>query len=290
MTKVDRLDRETSSEAKQFAFSGDDFRFLKDLAHARTGICLEGKNELVYSRLTRHLRRLGLTTFAAYCDLLRSGDEAELDAFTNSITTNLTYFFREDHHFEHLAGKVLPEIRQRNARERRLRIWSAGCSTGEEPYSIAMVLRESFAGIDEWDARILATDIDGNVLDRARRGIYDLESARGLDGTRLSRWTQRGKGGRDGQFRIKPQLREMISFARLNLMEDWPLKGPFDVIFCRNVLIYFEKPVQTRLVERYAEHLRPGGMLYIGHSESVPGINRFFEPLGQTRFLRRAGS
>lgn len=275
-----------SSEGREFQFTDRDFAFLSRLAYEHTGIKLgENKRQMVYGRLARRIRQLGLGSFSDYCARVEQDPEAELGELVNAITTNLTAFFRENHHFEHLAQTALPEIMACNAGRRRLRIWSAGCSTGEEPYSIAMTLAES-AELSGWDARILATDIDTNVVAKAQSGVYAEERIKGIDPQRLRRWFQRGSGANAGKARASQRLREMISFRQLNLLGDWPMQGPFDIIFCRNVVIYFDKATQCRLFARYADILAPHGYLYIGHSETLFKISDRFRSLGGTVYQK----
>ncbi|HRD68096.1 MAG TPA: protein-glutamate O-methyltransferase [Candidatus Competibacter sp.] len=273
----------------EFEFADQDFQRIRRIINDIAGISLaDGKRELVYSRLSRRLRSLGLRRFDEYCRLLETGGEnnEEIGEFVNALTTNLTSFFRESHHFEFLGAELLPAlIRERSASHRRIRIWSAGCSTGEEPYSIAMVLRETLPAVG-WDAKILATDLDSNVLATAERGVYEESRIKGLPEARVRRWFQKGRGPQSGQVRVVPALRELITFRRLNLMHDWPMHGPFDVVFCRNVVIYFDKPTQRELFERFAGLLVERGHLFVGHSESLFKVTDRFVPLGKTIYQR----
>jgi len=270
--------------SREFSFDDRQFERLRALVASFTGICLsDAKRDMTYGRIARRLRALGMTDFDQYCDLIERGDDTELEHFVNAITTNLTSFFRERHHFEYLAESVLPEVLERNRAERRLRIWSAGCSTGEEPYSIAMTVLDSCPRMSGWDARILATDLDSDVLERASNGIYASDRVTGIDRARQSRWFQRGA---DQRVRVVPEVRDLIRFRRLNLMEPWPMRGPFDVIFCRNVVIYFDKETQRRLFDRYAEILAPDGVLFVGHSESLFRVTDRFELIGKSTYRR----
>lgn len=273
---------------REFRFTDDDFAFIRRLVAEQTGISLsDGKREMVYGRLARRLRERGIGTFAEYCESLTC-DDGELMHLVNAITTNLTSFFRENHHFEYLQNTVLPELFERNRHSRRLRIWSAGCSTGEEPYSLAIALKESLPANGGWDAKILATDIDTNVLDKARRGVYALDGVRNLARERLQRWFQCGKGANAGKVKANPALQEMIGFRQLNLMsEPWPMKGRFDVIFCRNVVIYFDKPTQKLLFARFARMLDAQRHIFIGHSETLFQICDEFELVGNTVYRKR---
>jgi chemotaxis protein methyltransferase CheR len=271
-----------------------EFQAFRELIHQETGIALApSRVALVSARLMRRLRALKLHSFGEYYDLVRedtSGDE--LRQMVNCITTNKTSFFREAHHFELLRNRVLLEAEQRAriGRARKLRIWSAGCSTGEEPYTIAMTLHEHFKHSAGWDIRILASDIDTDVLGRAERGVYRHDDLDDVPKDLVHRHFLRGTASHAGSVQVKPSLREMIAFRRINLIaEPWPLKASFDVIFCRNVIIYFNRETQRRLLERFAKHLRPSGYLFLGHSENVHGITDQFEPIGATVYqLRRA--
>jgi chemotaxis protein methyltransferase CheR len=272
---------------REFRFDDTDFVRLRDLVKRHTGIALsDGKRELVYSRLARRLRLLRLDSFERYCTLLEAGNREELVQMVNAITTNLTAFFREAHHFDYLATTLLPAYMQEKARRQRLRVWSAGCSTGEEPYSMAMVVRETGPATSGWDIKILATDIDSNVLATARRGVYQQERAQGLSPQRLQRWFRQGTGADAGLIRVRPALQALITFRQLNLMHAWPMRGPFDVIFCRNVVIYFDKATQKVLFDRFADLLDTHGVLCIGHSESLYAVSDRFALLGQTIYRK----
>ncbi len=275
-----------SSDTREFQFTDGDFAFLRRIAYEHTGITLgDNKRQMVYGRLARRIRQLGLGSFSDYCARVENDPESELGELVNAITTNLTAFFRENHHFEHLADSALPGIMARNSVTRRLRIWSAGCSTGEEPYSIAITLAES-AALAGWDARILATDIDSNVVAKASAGVYELERVRDMAEPRLRRWFRKGTGANADKVRVAESLRERIAFRQLNLLGPWPMRGPFDIIFCRNVVIYFDKETQRQLFARYADLLAPQGILYIGHSETLFKISDRFRPLGGTVYQK----
>jgi chemotaxis protein methyltransferase CheR len=270
----------------EFAFTDQDFDRIRGIVSANCGIALaDHKRQLVYGRLTRRLRQLRLRSFAEYCELLRDGGTDEVVHLVNAITTNVTGFFREAHHFEFLGRTVVPERLAEGAT--RLRFWSAGCSTGEEPYSIAITLAEALADTRGIDARILATDVDANVVATANAGIYALEKLASVDSTRRARWFERGGGRAAGKARVKADLKNrMVNFARLNLMQPWPMHGPFDAIFCRNVVIYFDRPTRKRLAARFAELLRPGGYLFLGHSESLHGLSNCFSLIGRTIYRK----
>ncbi|MEI6413098.1 MAG: protein-glutamate O-methyltransferase [Pseudomonadota bacterium] len=276
-----------NSNIREFPFTRDDFNYLRKVANERTGIVVtDEKYDMFYSRLSRRVRKLGLSSFREYCDLIRGeSDGQETLELVNAITTNLTSFFRENHHFEFLSRTLVPELLSSKGSEREIRIWSAGCSTGEEPYSIAMTLREVLpAG---WKGSVLATDIDSNVLDKAASGVYALDRISNISDDRLRRWFQRGSGANDGMVKIKPEVRDLVRFERLNLMADWRVNGPLDMIFCRNVIIYFDKESKIRLIDRYADHIRNQGYLFIGHSESLFKISDRFELLHNTIYRKR---
>ena len=270
---------------REFTFTPKDFQFIRKLVAEQTGIALsEAKTHMVYSRLSRRLRSLNIPTFAQYCDYLTGDNSEELTHFINAITTNLTAFFRENHHFEHLAHTLLPELFATKTK-RRVRIWSAGCSTGEEPYSIAVVLRENMPKNGGWDIKVLGTDLDSNVVAKAASGIYQESSLNGVSQTRIKKYFSRT--GKTGQLTVKPEIRELITFKQLNLMHDWPMKGPFDVIFCRNVVIYFNLDTQRKLFRRYASILADKGHLFIGHSETLYKVSDDFELLGSTIYQKK---
>ncbi len=266
---------------REFNFSTEDYAFLARLMKEKTGIDLgPSKQNMVYARLAKRLRKLHIPSFRAYCDFIASPEGVdELGATLNALTTNLTKFFRENHHFEHLGDQALTEIRARAVTGgRRLRIWSAGCSSGEEPYSIAITLRRAMPDIAQWDAKILATDIDTEMVRRGSEGIYNADALEGMAGDLRDKYFEPHG---PGKVRVRPELRQLVSFKHLNLMERWPMRGPFDVIFCRNVVIYFDKDTQRVLFDRYANMLVPGGFMYIGHSENLFGITERFKLLGR---------
>ena len=272
---------------REFPFTDTDFDCIRTLVNQHTGIVLsDAKRDLVYGRLTKRLRQLRLHSFQAYCQVLQTGDPQELEQLVNAITTNLTMFFREAHHFDMLATTLLPALRESKTPPRRLRIWSAGCSTGEEPYSIAMVCKAVLPDTEEWDVKILATDIDSQVLATAQCGVYSVERVQGLSPAHLQRWFRKGQGGNTGLVRVVPALQELITFRQLNLIHAWPMRGPFDIIFCRNVVIYFDKATQRQLFDQFADLLDPHGYLFVGHSESLFQLTNRFEPLGKTIYRR----
>ncbi len=283
------LDKPVSSSI-DIQLGEQEFAFIRTVVEKNAGIILNGtKKQLVQGRLARRIRELGLSTFAEYCDVIRNGGPEELVGLINAITTNVTSFFRENHHFEALASVMLPEAMGRNERTRRLRIWSAACSSGEEPYSIAMTAAEYLANAKGWDFKILATDIDSDILAAAAKGEYPTERLQGVSDERRQRWFVNGVGARAGQVRIKPELQTMITFRNLNLLGEWPMHGPFDVIFCRNVMIYFDQPTRERLLMRYANLLADGGYLCLGHSESIHLQHAHFKLVGRTIYRKTGG-
>ncbi len=278
-----------STEEKEFPLSLADFRYLSAVVYDLTGIVLKDhKINMVYSRLARRLRELGLTSFNEYCRLLESSQgSAETGILINSITTNLTKFFRETHHFEHLADVALAEAVEASARtgKRRLRIWSAGCSSGEEPYSIAMTLLSRFPRLGTWDAKILATDLDTSMIARAKAGRYPDRDLENVPEALRTRYFGAVASGNDAL--ATDAMRALVTFKQLNLLQTpWPMKGPFDAIFCRNVMIYFDEPTKTRLIERFAGMLKPDGWLYIGHSETLLDAGGLFQLMGRTIYRR----
>jgi chemotaxis protein methyltransferase CheR len=248
---------------KEFKFTLQDFDRVRALIYKKAGISLAAsKQEMVYSRLARRLRIVGIRSFEQYLDDLEGGrNDDEWESFVNALTTNLTSFFREAHHFPVLADHV------KNARE-PITIWCAASSTGEEPYSIAMTLCEAM-GSSSPPAHVIATDIDTNVLAAASSGIYTIDRLDKMPAERAKRFFLRGKGDQAGLVRVRPELRQMVSFKQLNLLSDhWPLTGPFDAIFCRNVMIYFDKPTQGKILSRFIPLMKPNALLFAGHSEN----------------------
>jgi len=268
---------------REFQFSDADFRGLVDLAYQFAGIALsDSKRNLVYSRLSRRLRVLGMRSFSDYRAYLES-TETERENFINAISTNLTKFFRESHHFDHFRDEIaVPFSRSRSTS--RLRVWSAGCSSGEEPHTIAMVLKREIRDVERQDVRILATDIDTEMVARGTRGEYPETS---LDEVPRAyhEYFERAPS-KASTLVMNQSVRSLIAFKRLNLMETWPFKGPFDAIFCRNVMIYFDGPTKAQLIERFTEKIRPGGFLYIGHSESLNGAHPGISLVGRTIYRR----
>lgn len=269
---------------KEFPMTNKDFQRIAKLAGHYTGIVLgEHKRDMVYGRIARRVRKLNLDSFSNYLDFLEGNPQQELSNFINVITTNLTSFFRENHHFDYLLKNVLPEVKRKNVSSKRMRVWSAGCSSGQEPYSIAMTLRK-FGIPSDWDFKVLATDLDSEVLAKAQAAIYSISDVDGLDDVTIRNYFQRNDGRKE--VKIKESVKKYIHFKRLNLLEKWPMTGPFDFIFCRNVVIYFDKPTQKVLFDRYADMLAIGGYLFIGHSENLHGISDRFENLGNTIYRK----
>jgi len=270
---------------REFKFRAAEFKALRSLVYERTGINLrENKEQMVYTRLARRIRALGLKDFAGYLAFLTSKDgETEVSDFVNAMTTNLTRFFREDHHFHHLRHDVLKakvEGNRAGVFDKNIRIWSAGCSKGMEPYSIAMTVKASLPKAEGWYTRILATDIDTNMLDIGRSGLYRERDCEGIPEALDKRFV-RYQGG-DAQ--MSQELKDMIHFKYLNLMEAWPIKTKFDAIFCRNVMIYFDHETQKRLIDRFVELLDEHGVLYVGHAESQVANHPKLISVGRSSF------
>jgi chemotaxis protein methyltransferase CheR len=272
---------------REFDFTDADFQSLVKLARMHAGISLaESKRNLVYSRLSRRLRALGLRSFHDYRDHLEANG-TELESFINAISTNLTKFFREPHHFEHLRTNVAASFAQAAVcgADARLRVWSAGCSSGEEPYTIAAVLRREIPNVQRYDVRILATDIDTEMIAKGARGEYPPAAME--DVPRAYReLLQPARADRLGIVVMDDALRSLIAFRRLNLMDPWPFSGKFDAIFCRNVMIYFDASTKSALIDRFAQQLHRGGWLYIGHSESLIGSHPQLDLVGRTTYRR----
>ncbi|MCW5978806.1 MAG: protein-glutamate O-methyltransferase CheR [Bryobacteraceae bacterium] len=266
----------------------EEFALFQKLIHEQSGIHLkETKRTLVASRLGKRLRQLGLSSLLDYYRLLKTSDPRgeELRRMINCITTNKTSFFREDQHFTFLRDA----LRARGSRAAR--IWSAACSSGEEPYSIAMTILEALGETAAREACILASDIDTDVLAAAARGIYEEEGIQGVDAALRRRYFLCGRRAYQGLVQVKPLLRRMVEFRQINLISGaWPVHGRFDAIFCRNVIIYFDRPTQERLFERLTRHLEPDGFLFVGHSESLFWLTRLVRPVGHTIYRLRAGS
>lgn len=247
------------------------FERIAEEVRQRSGIQLpKGKEDLVQGRLSRRIRILGLAGFDEYLRYLaRDESGAELGAMIDALTTNVTSFFREPAHFTYLTEQVVPEAAQRG---RRLRIWSAGCSNGAEPYTIAMTLRDAISDVSRWDIRILATDLSTTVLDTARKAEYPADVLRNVSPAVLRKHFTGVMGAEGNSYKVRDELTKMVTIGQLNLLGPWPMQSQFDAIFCRNVMIYFDRPTRAQLVDRYTKQLRPGGHLLVGHSESLSGM------------------
>ncbi|MBP7485243.1 MAG: methyltransferase domain-containing protein [Aquabacterium sp.] len=280
---ISMSDTTSQTVDREFNFSDRDFERVRKLIYGRAGISLnDGKHAMVYSRLSRRLRETGHQSFDAYLQWLENvtgpqGDQ-EWQEFTNCLTTNLTSFFREEHHFHTLAE----HLKKRGAQPTR--IWCCASSTGEEPYSLAITAAENL-GLHA-PVKIIASDIDTNVLATASRGVYDANT-RGLDAQRLRTFFLRGKGNNSGSIRVKPELARMVEFRPFNLMQtQWQLGEPFDIVFCRNVMIYFDAPTQRKVLERIHKVMKPQGMLFVGHSENFTESRDLFQLRGKTVYDR----
>jgi chemotaxis protein methyltransferase CheR len=263
---------------RDFEFTVTDFARIRELIHRRAGISLsDHKRDMAYSRLARRLRACGLDTFKEYLDRLESNDDsAEWEAFVNALTTNLTAFFRESHHFPILADFV-------KRRQQPVSVWCSAASTGEEPYSIAMTLVEALGEQAARHCTVYASDIDSQVLAKADAGVYSLDQVKGMPVERLKRFFLKGKGAQAGLVKVRPELRAMVQFGRVNLTDArYDVKGPFDAIFCRNVMIYFDKPTQGQVLSRFEPLMKSGGLLFAGHSENFTYVSQAFRLRGQT--------
>lgn len=257
----------------EFLLTAVDFKQIASMLHDETGIHLtESKVALVYSRLAKRLRALGLESFRDYCELV-AGSEGldERQQMICALTTNVTRFFREPHHFDHLTTVVLPPLLEKAKKGGRVRLWSAACSNGPEPYSIALCVLSLLPDANNYDIRILATDIDTKMIGHARAGCYDSSVISQVPADLRNRWFVKTEGAGGRMMGASDELRNLIAFKELNLIGQWPIKGPFQAIFCRNVVIYFEEQTQAKIWSRFAPLVEPGGMLYIGHSERLTG-------------------
>ncbi|MDH5392531.1 MAG: protein-glutamate O-methyltransferase CheR [Gammaproteobacteria bacterium] len=278
----------TVKQDREYVFTEKDFNYLRRVANDYSGITVsDDKYDMYYARIAKRVRSLGLNDFSEYCKYLKNNHAKEFTNFINSITTNLTSFFRENYHFDYLASHIIPELKEKYADKKSFRIWCSAASTGEEPYSIAITLAEN-VNIDNWNIAFLATDIDSAVLDTAREGVYESQRIANLTKARKSRWFSKGRGENQGIVRVDDKLRNLISFKRLNLIQEWPLSKKVDVIFCRNVFIYFDGPTKENIIERYYDLLNDGGYLILGHSESIHSMNNDFETVGHTIYRKKA--
>lgn len=270
--------------------SEKEFQAFSDLVHQKAGINLHsGKKQLVRARLATRIRSLKLGTFSQYYDYVindHKGDELVL--LLDSISTNLTQFFREPKHFDFMAEKFLPELAAARLKsdQRQIRVWSAGCSTGEEPYSIAITLLDNLSSFTGWDIKILATDLSTRVLGVARQAVYAEERVRDIPSATMRKYFQAGRGDWSGCFKVKDAVKKLVVFRRLNLMDPLPFSNPMDLIFCRNVMIYFDKKTQGELVDRLYQSLAKDGYLFIGHSESLTGVKHSFKYVQPTVYRK----
>lgn len=269
-------------QEREFAWTSADFSRVQGLIYKHAGISLhDGKHAMVYSRLSRRLRETGYDSFDAYLDWLeRQGDANEWQQFVNALTTNLTAFFRENHHFEALA-----QLLKSKPPSTPWRVWCSAASTGEEPYSIVMTALETLGG--QANFKLTASDIDSKVLATGAHGVYRMEGVKSLSQERLKKFFLRGKGTNAGLVRMKPELRKMIDFIQVNLIkDDWPFKETFDVVFCRNVMIYFDAPTQRKVLEKIHRVMKPGGTLFVGHAENFSDSRDLFVLKGKTVYER----
>jgi chemotaxis protein methyltransferase CheR len=284
LDEIKRIGRNDVFANREFPFTHRDFQQIAAIMQRDVGISLPNvKAPLVYSRLVRRLRSLGLESFQRYCALVAAGDGVEREQMIAALTTNVTRFFREKHHFEHFKAKALPDLLQASRKGARLRFWSAGCSSGEEPYSIALSILSLMPDAANFDIKILATDINRNVLETARKGIYGEPALASLDRKMRTDYfiPLRAPDGRTA-WRAGGDLRDLVSFRELNLISDWPMRQSYHAVFCRNVAIYFEESLRAKLWKRIASLLAPKGYLYIGHSERISDALGFYETEGNT--------
>lgn len=276
-------------DGSEFLFTLKDLSIISKIIMEESGIVLsESKASLVYSRLAKRIRHLGLSSFSEYCSLIQ-GDfgKDEKQELIAALTTNVTRFFREQHHFEHMQKNILPNLIREAKARRRIRIWSAACSSGPEPYSIALTILQAMPNAGDYDIRILATDIDHNILKIASSGIYDASQLAPISEEMQRRWFRPLNDG-PGKMQVKPELRNLITFKQLNLIGTWPMKGKFQAIFCRNVVIYFDSKTQESVWSRFLPLMEDGGALYIGHSERVSGPSeKYFLNDGTTIYRNR---
>jgi chemotaxis protein methyltransferase CheR len=276
--------------ANSISCTDRDFHVVSKLVYDLIGITLhEGKRELVQARLGKRIRSLGMSSFREYLDFVEKQEsQAELVSLLDAISTNLTSFWRESQHFNDLTERVLPRILANTPRGGpcRIRIWSAGCSTGEEPYGLAMIVANELGEKTRCDTKVLATDISTRVLEVARRGLYTAARVAQVPPALRNRYFDASGKGDERMYQIRDEVRRMVAFGRLNLMDHWPMKGPFDIIFCRNVMIYFDKPTQAKLVKRFYDLLNKDGVLYIGHSESLTGLEHPYRYQAATIYER----
>ena len=269
-------------QGREFAWTDADFDRVQAMIYKRAGISLhDGKHAMVYSRLSRRLRETGHQSFRDYLVWLESAESPEWQEFVNALTTNLTSFFREHHHFEIFAGLL-----KSKAAGIPWRVWCSAASTGEEPYSIAMTALDALGQSPKFS--LMASDIDSKVLASAAQGVYRLDSIKGIDPSKMQRYFLKGKGGNDGMARVKPELSRLIEFLIVNLIrDDWPFREPFDAVFCRNVMIYFDAETQRKVLERIYKAMKPGALLFVGHAENFSDSRDLFVLKGKTVYERR---
>ncbi len=280
--EMDGVAGTSGMQGREFAWTDADFDRVQDMIYKRAGISLhDGKHAMVYSRLSRRLRETGYQSFREYLSWLESSDSAEWQEFINALTTNLTSFFREHHHFE-----ILADLLKSKPESTPWRVWCSASSTGEEPYSIVMTALETLGPRANFS--LSASDIDSKVLASAAQGVYRMDGLKGIDSNRMQRFFLRGKGSNDGFTRVKPELRAKIEFLMVNLIrDDWPFREPFDAVFCRNVMIYFDAPTQRRVLERIHRVMKPGALLFVGHAENFSDSRDLFVLKGKTVYERR---
>lgn len=281
VTGSDKLELATTAGERwlyEYVFTGEDFQYFRNLIYQEAGISLApSKTGLVYSRLSRLLRVRRIDSFSAYIALLKTGNQQELEEFTNALTTNMTSFFREAHHF-----KILAQHLATLAKSAPIHIWTCASSTGEEPYSIAMTVAEHFQSFNT-PVRILATDIDTSVLEKAKQGRYTLEQLQTLDAKQIKRFFLKGCGKNAGLAKVRPELQKMITFKRFNLLDQqWEVQEKFDAVFCRNVMIYFDKSTQYRILKKMHSCIQPHGLFFAGHSENFHHVDDLFMVNGKT--------
>jgi len=273
---------DTGMQGREFAWTSADFDRVQDLIYRRAGISLhDGKHAMVYSRLSRRLRDTGHSSFKEYLSWLEASDGAEWQEFVNALTTNLTSFFREQHHFQ-----IFSEHLKSRPASHPWKVWCSAASTGEEPYSIVMTALDALGNRPNFS--LMASDIDSKVLATASNGVYKAESLKGVSSAQMHAYFMRGKGANSGMVRVKPELRQYIEFLIVNLIkDDWPFREPFDVVFCRNVMIYFDAETQRRVLERIHRVMKPGGILFVGHAENFSDSRDLFVLKGKTAYERR---
>jgi chemotaxis protein methyltransferase CheR len=279
---IDSVAESSSMQGREFAWTNADFDRVQDLIYRRAGISLhDGKHAMVYSRLSRRLRDTGHQSFKEYLSWLESTDGAEWQEFVNALTTNLTSFFREQHHFQ-----ILTEHLQSKPASHPWKVWCSAASTGEEPYSIVMTALDALGSRPHFS--LMASDIDSKVLAAAASGVYKADALKGISAAQLQAYFMRGKGANSGMVRVKPELKQLVEFLIVNLIkDDWPFRDAFDVVFCRNVMIYFDAETQRRVLERIHRVMKPGGILFVGHAENFSDSRDLFVLKGKTAYERR---